>query len=155
MLLNSTKFDVLRGWPHGSAIDQCFAPKVSGGSPVSLPAGTVVAVQSDGTVDKASTPNVTTTDPVQVWVVFEGNDDFSAKFVGKVNCLQGELMLRLDPANFVAGTWTPGKPVSFNAGQFRLAAANDQIVGQVVEDDTATDGTVVITFNGLMTGVKH
>lgn len=147
MLLNN-KFDVLRGWPREGAIDETFAAKVTAGVPVQLAPGTVVEVQSDGSVDKATTPNMSSADGKATWVVVETNDDFSGKFLAKVVCLRKNAMLRLDPANLNAGTYTPGTKVTFNTGKWAVAAANDQIIGEVIKDDSAIDGTVVVYYDG-------
>ena len=148
MRLNSL-FDVLRGWPREGAIDDAFlihqtAPPAYD----ALPLGTVVAVQTDGTVAAATTPNRTTTNPVATWIVIEGNDDFSAQFVNKVVCLRSNAELKLDPANFNAGVYTPGVKVSFAAGKFQVAVATNQIIGEVLQDNPATDGTIVVMYAG-------
>lgn len=147
MILES-KFDVLRGWPREGAIDESFLAAAD------IASGTVVKVSTDGlTVTAATTPDMTSEDPVATWVVVEGTDDFSGTFVGKAVCLRANAMLRLDPANYNAGTWTPGAPVSFTAGKFKVAAAGDQIIGEVIKDDSAVDETVVIYYSGG-TGAK-
>lgn len=144
-MILASKFDVLRGWPREGAIDETFKAATA----VELVPGSVVEVQSDGlTVDKATTPNMTAANAKAPWVVVEGNDDFSGTFTGKVVCIRANAMLRLDPANLTAGTYTPGLGVSFNAGKFQVAVATNQIIGEVIKDDTAIDGTVVVYFHG-------
>jgi len=149
MALLNNKFDVLRGWPREGALDESFLAKVTAGVPVTLPPGTVVTQQSaDGSVDVASSPNVSIADALPVWVVVESNADFSGQFVGKVVCLRANAMFRLDPSNFAAGVYTPGTLVSFSAGQWKVAAANEQVIGEVIRNDTATDGTIVVYYDG-------
>lgn len=148
MALLNNLFDILRGWPREGAIDETFSAHVSAGTAVSLPPGTVVAVQSDGTVDKATTPDATAADAVETWVVVESNQDFSGSFLGKVVCLKENAMFRLDPANIAAGSYTPGTLLSFNAGQWKVAAAKDQVIGQVLVDNTAVDGTIRVMYTG-------
>jgi len=146
MILNS-KFDVLRGWPKAGAIDDTFPVRVVAGVPVTLAAGTVVTPQIDGSIDRATSP-AAATDPIPVWVVVEGNDDFSGRFLGKAVCVRSNVELRLDPANFVAGAYVPGSPLSFVNGQFVLATSGQQVIAEVLENDVATDGTLKIFYDG-------
>lgn len=148
MLLNS-KFDVLRGWPREGAIDESFSVHQSvPGTDDALPLGTVVAVQADGSAAAATTPNRSTTEYVATWVVVAGNDDYSSQFVRKVACLRGNAVLKLDPSNINAGTYTPGTKLTFSAGKWQPAVTNNQIIGEVLQDLTATDGTVVVYYSG-------
>lgn len=145
----TSKFDVLRGFPKEGAIDESFGiHQTTPGTDDSLPAGTVIQVGTDGKAVAATTPNRSTTNAVKTWVVIEGNDDFSSQFVSKVVCLRSNAMLRLDPANFNAGTYTPGVAVTFSAGKWAVAATNNQVIGSVVQDNTATDGTIVVMYDG-------
>lgn len=148
MSLLNNKFDVVRGWPQLGAIDDTFPVHVTGGTPDDLAPGSVVTQQSDGSMAVATTPNMTTTDAVATWIVVESNEDFSAKFLSKVVCIRGNAELRLDPANFAAGSYSPGTKVSFSAGQFKVAAVNDQIIGEVLSNDSAVDGTLRIFYTG-------
>lgn len=148
MRLNSL-FDVLRGWPREGAIDDSFKiHQTTPGTDDSLPLGTVVSVQSDGTVAAATTPDRSTTNAVATWVVVEGNDDFSGQFVHKVVCLRANAEFKLDPSNFNAGTYTPGTKLTFSAGKWQVAALHNQIIGEVLIDNTATDGTITVFYTG-------
>lgn len=148
MILNSL-FDVMRGWPREGAIDESFVIHQTS-PPVYdlLPSGTVVAVQTDGTVAAASTPNRSSANATATWVVVEGNDDFSAQFVNKAVCLRANAELKLDPSNFNAGSYTPGTKLTFSSGKWQPAATNNQIIGEVLQDNTATDGTIVVFYTG-------
>lgn len=152
MMLNKL-FDVLRGWPREGAIDETFPAHVTAGTPDALPAGTVVTIQSDGSMAAATTPNLSTTDPLPVWVVVEGNDDFSGTFLEKVVCLRMNAELKLDPANFSAGSYNPGTLLSFSGGKFEVAATNNQVIGEVISNNTA-DGTLTIFYNGGIAAKK-
>lgn len=148
MILNS-KFDVLRGWPREGAIDEHFlinqtVPLVDD----LLPMGTVFTVNATGKAVAASTPNRVTTNPVATWVVVAGNDDFSSQFVHKVVGLRANAEFKLDPANFNAGVYTPGVKLTFLAGKWQVAVAGNQIIGEVLQDNTATDGTIVVFYTG-------
>lgn len=153
MLLNS-KFDILRGYPNGGAIDETFPIHSSGGVFDSVVLGMVVKVGTDGAVVAASTPDRSTVEAVATWVVVEGNDDFSGLFLQKAVCLRSNAMFRLDPSNFNAGTYTPGVKLTFVAGKWQPAVTNNQIIGEVIEDSTATDGTIVVEYTGGETAAK-
>lgn len=148
MLLNS-KFDVLRGWPREGAIDETFGiNETVPGTPDSLPLGTVVSLTAAGKAAAATTPNRTTTNPVATWIVVAGNDDYSSQFVGKIVGLRSNAMFKLDPSNFNAGTYTPGTKLTFSAGKWQVAVATNQIIGEVLADNTATDGTITVMYTG-------
>jgi len=150
MLLNS-KFDVLRGWPKEGAIDESFGiHQTTPGTDDLLPRGMVVTIGSDGLAIAATTPDRSTVNAVSPWVVVEGNDDYSSQFVRKVVCLRSNAMLQLDPSNFNAGTYTPGVKLTFSAGKWQpvAGAAHNQIIGEVIRDNTATDGTIVVMYTG-------
>lgn len=148
MRLNS-KFDILRGYPKEGAIDESFGiHQTVPGTDDSLPSGTVIQVGTDGLAVAASTPNRTSANAVATWVVIEGNDDFSSQFVHKVVALRSNAMLRLDPANFNAGSYTVGAKLTFSAGKWQVAVATNQVIGEVIKDDTAVDGTIVVMYTG-------
>jgi hypothetical protein len=96
-------------------------------------------------VDKATTPNLSSADPKEPWLVVEGNDDFSGQFVGKVACAKLGTGIIFETDQYDSGTYTPGVPVSMNAGKIKVKGTNDQIIGFVLEDRTATKGTVVVS----------
>lgn len=150
MALLSKLFDVLRGWPKEGAIDETFAIKLSSGVPVSIPQGSVVQLQSaDGSVDLAVTP--TTVTPVMVAV--ESNDDFSSKFVKKAVCLRGNCVLKLDPANYVSGSYSPGTLLTYETatGKFTaVSGSHAHIIGEVWSVNSA-DSTMVVYFQPTFT----
>lgn len=154
MRLNG-KFDVLRGYPREGALDESFGIKQTvPGTDDLMPSGTVVFVDTTGVAALATTPNRSTTEGVATWVVIEGNDDFSAQFVKKVVALRSNAMFRLDPANFNAGVYTAGVKLTFSAGKWQVATTNNQIIGEVVRNDTALDGTIVVLYTGGDTAAK-
>ena len=153
MILNS-KFDVLRGWPKEGAIDHTFPIHVSGSTYDAIVMGMVVKENTDGTVSAATTVNRSTTEGVATWVVVAANDDFSGTFLEKAVCLRSNAMLRLDPANFNTGTYTPGVKLTFSSGKWQPATTNDQIIGEVIADNTATDGTIDVYYTGGDTAAK-
>ena len=102
--------------------------------------------QSDGTVASASTPS-SGADSIPVWVVIEGNDDFSGTFLEKVNCLRGDCVLQLDPANYSAGSYAPNTELTFSSGKFAAATTGQQIVAEVLSVN-ASNSTLEILFHG-------
>lgn len=148
MILNS-KFDVLRGWPREGAIDESFTiMQTTPGTDDALPLGMVCVINSTSKAVAATTPNRSTTNAAATWIVVEGNADFSSQFVHKVVMLRSNAMFKLDPANLEAGTYTPGAKLSFNAGKWKVAATNNQVIGEVLYDDTAIDGTITVFYTG-------
>ena len=146
-LLNS-KFDVLRGYPNGSALTWPFEIKKNGSTPVTLAAGNIVTQELSGAltvVDKATTPNVTSADPLDVWLVVEGNDDFSGQFVNKCAAVKIGSGVIWKTDDYASGTYTPGVAVSYASGQLKVKASTEQIIGYVLEDRTATEGCVVVS----------
>lgn len=147
MLLNS-KFDILHGFPKEGAIDKTFPIRLNAGVYDAIALGMVVFVNTTGAVQAATTPNRTTTNSVAVWVVIEGNSDYSGTFLQKAVCLRSNCVLRLDPANLNAGTYTPGVKLTFSAGKWQPAVATNQIIAEVIADNTAVDGTIDVYFTG-------
>jgi len=146
-LLNS-KFDIRRGYPNGSALAEPFSIKVVGGVAVSLPQGKVVTQELQGSktvVNAASSPDLSSADPIDAWLVVEGNDDFSGQYVGKLMAVKLGSGVIFETSGYAAGAYAPGTPVSFSAGDLKVKAANEQIIGYVLEDLTATKGTLVIS----------
>jgi hypothetical protein len=141
-------FDVLRGWPREGAIDETFPAHVTGGTVDTIVPGMVVTVGTDGAVIAADTPDRTAADGIPTWVVVEGTDDFSGEFLSKAVCLRSNAMFRLDPANFIAGTYAVGTPLSFDSGKWQEAAIKEQIIGEVIRDDRAIDDTIVVMYTG-------
>jgi|MudIll2142460700_1097286.scaffolds.fasta_scaffold00003_139 hypothetical protein len=147
-LLNNPTFDILRGYPNGSALAEPFPIKqTTPGVYESLPAGAIVTQElqnNQAVMSKATTPNVSIADPIQVWLVVEGNDDFSGQYTGMCMCVRLGTGFIWSTKTYTAGTYTPGVPVSFNAGVIKAKAVNEQIIGYVREDKTATEGKVVV-----------
>jgi hypothetical protein len=147
-LLNSTNFDPQRGYPNGSALAEPFKIKTTAGVPNTIAAGKIVTQElqnGETVVDLASTPDLSSADPIDAWLVVEGNDDYSGEYVGKcmaVKCMSGVIWATSD---FATGTYTPGTPVSFSSGQIKVKAANEQIIGHVLDDNSATTGVIRIS----------
>ncbi len=141
MLLNS-KFDILRGYPKEGAIDETFPIHVTSGTFDSVVLGMVVKLNTDGTVNAATTPDRSAVEAI------------SGAFLQKAVCLRANAVFRLDPSNFNAGSYTPTTRLTFSAGKWQPAVTNNQIIGEVLEDNTATDGTIVVYYSGGDTAAK-
>lgn len=145
------KFDVLRGWEPGgdASIDQSLPPVQSGGVPVTLTPGTIVALDSNGEVDVASSPadvSLGTADPDQIYIVLEGNSvDTSAQFMEKVVCLRGKLTVKTDKLDS-GQTFPVNGHVTYSSGLLQDKGATDTThdIGVVLENNVSTDGTIVV-----------
>jgi len=111
----------------------------SEGTPVAgtIPAGTILRMDVDGTAITATTADISTNvavnaqNKVMTFITIDGNKDFTGSFVQKLTVLNGGFTMLTD--QFDAGAYTPGKLVSFNGGKIKLADADgsDQIIGVV------------------------
>lgn len=150
MSILNDKFDVLRGWDiNGDAnVAPSLPPYVSGGTPVTLAPGNIVYLRSDGSVDVATTGDVTTeANILRVYIVVEGNTvDYSAAYVGKVVCLRGPMTVKTTKFNG-AGTFVVGSKVSFSAGLLTDYAATNQIAGYVLANNVSVDGTITVELD--------
>jgi len=146
--LNSPTFDIRRGYPNGSAMAEPFPIKqTTPGVYESLPAGSIVTqeLQNGQTVmSKATSPNLSSADPKQMWVVVEGNDDYSGQFTGMCMCVLLGTGFMWWSKNYAAGSYPAGTPVSVSAGQLKVKAVNEQIIAYVVHDKTATESAVEV-----------
>lgn len=86
--LNSA-FDVLRGWPNGSALSWDFTQK---SGVVDIVEGTVVAVEDDGAghavVDRHQSALLTGNNPDHPWLVVQGADQYDGEFTGRLTCVK-------------------------------------------------------------------
>lgn len=86
--LNSA-FDVLRGWPNGSALSWDFTQK---SGVADIVEGTVVAIEDDGAghavVDRHQSALLTGNNPDHPWLVVQGADQYDSEFTGKLTCVK-------------------------------------------------------------------
>lgn len=147
MALLTKKFDVLYGWPKEGAIDYSF--KVAGSA--TRASGDVVMLDTAGEIVVAATN--TTAKPV--FVVVEGNDDFSGSYVDKAVCLRSNCVVRVE--NYVTagapGTFDEGTLVTYenSTGKWAAAQTGEQVIGEVWKDERTANGTLVIYFHGGLT----
>ncbi len=145
------KFDVIKGWEPGgdASIDQSLPPKKTAGVPATLLPGTIVTMDTAGDIDVATTPaDVSAAEAaLQVYVVLEGNGvDTSTQFLEKVVCLRGKLTVKTDK---VAGgqTFPITGGVTYDTGLLRDHSGTEQKIGTVLENNIATDGTIVVELD--------
>jgi hypothetical protein len=151
-VLNS-KFDVLRGWPNGSAVAEDFV--VGGYATHAHKAGTWVnldaAIPTVATTDDAAGVSSRTQRP---YLIIEGRDDLASPEVGKVTCLMGGgYVVRLDGAVTdsqydESDAFVPGAPVHVSGSIIHLSAPG-------VLDGAAYDATDVATLNATSAVVGH
>jgi hypothetical protein len=147
-LSSSVLFDVVRGWPHGGAVDESF-PVATG---VTVKEGELVILDSTGAVTHAASvpTEADPAAPLKLYLVIQGNDQWDAQFVGKVVVLRGDVTIETE--KFVAGAYTPGELVTISvaAGSEGYIAqrtvANEQIVG-VVEAYDSTAGKLTVALS--------
>lgn len=141
-ILNSSKFDVLRGWKPGgdSNVDPAIAPATG----VTFSPGMFGHLHTDGTLVMPDAPGAGWQ---PLYLVINGNtaNEYDTNFVGKVQCLRGTLTIKTDiylPTSIVVGG-----PLTVNAsGQLIVGGANYR-VGFCLEDRTAIDGTIIAEIN--------
>ena len=143
-MANRPKFDVLRGWPKGGAVEGIFVP-----ASVALYEGDLVEILSTGKVEKAV---LAASDDKLVWCVIEGNaedDSYSGHYLNKVVAITGDY--EVITTKFVAGAYAPGLAVSVagdavpaDAGKFILDAALPTVGFVKAYDAVAGTLTVVM-----------
>jgi hypothetical protein len=111
----------------------------SSGTPTAgtIPAGSIVVMNSTGYAIPADNDAATTNAPVLMFITIDGDMDYDGSFVHKLTCIQGGIEI-LTPQYFVT-TYAPGamltcghagsSPVS--TGKFRAVGSGEQIYGVV------------------------
>jgi hypothetical protein len=162
MALLNSDFDILRGWPNGSAVAEDF--KVGGTTNRPHKAGTWVQLDSAKVAD-ATTEDILATDsgrgkhPV---LIIEGYEDFSAQAAKKVTCLVGGgavirfhngdyPMYRTKAGDDAAMTYAPGDQVCVVNGIIQpsyQASATAADIGEgavgALHADTYSAATVLV-----------
>ncbi len=148
MSVLASKFDVTRGYPHG-ALEEDFDVKKSGSTYESIPGGHLVVAEADASgvpvVSAGTTPNTSTADLAQVWLVVEGNDDFSGSYVKKVHCCKVGSGLTWETDQYAAGTYVVGTPLTFDSGKLKVKGTNDQLIGHVVQNEVTARGVLRVS----------
>lgn len=127
MAVLNSKFDVLRGWPNGSAVAEDFivggyaAHDHKAGTWVNLDAGILTVATTDDAAGVSSRTQ-------RPYLIIEGRDDLTSPEVGKVTCLMGGgYVVRLDgevtDAQYdESDVFVPGAPVHVSGSIIHLSA---------------------------------
>lgn len=89
MVALNSKFDILRGWPNASAVQEDFV--IGGTTNHAHKQGTWVvldASKKDGSM-VTSDELPTSSAVVRPYLIIEGRDDYSSRFANRVTCLLG------------------------------------------------------------------
>lgn len=158
MVALNSKFDILRGWPNSSAVQEDFVIGSADhphymGQWVSLDAS-----NQDGSMRTAEDLGDTTSDAAaKCFLIIEGKDDYSSRFANRVTCLLGGgYVVRLpqkgvtadgtsyDILAAAASNFAPGEEVRVSSGVVTALDANQAdvdirrqaVVGTVLAVDT-------------------
>lgn len=159
-LTSSVKFDVLRGWPDGSAIADALPVKsgdvVKEGQLVELfnyNSGTLQVKKAATAVPLLGTDSVAPGIQVHLRMVIQGNDQFDGSFTKKAVVLRGAFTVKTE--KFIAGSYSPGDLLTWSVAANTegyltkatgVAATQTQIVG-VVEEYDSVNGTIIAALN--------
>lgn len=156
MVALNSKFDILRGWPNSSAVQEDF---VIGSAVHSHYMGQWVSLDvqnKDGSMHTAVALADTTSDSAaaKCYMIIEGKDDYSSRFANRVTCLLGGgYVVRLpqkgvtadgteyDILAAAASTFAPMQEVKVAGGVVTALAGNEvnprqSVVGQVLAVDS-------------------
>lgn len=148
----SCKFDILRGWPFGGAIEESFQVKTGD----TLKEGQLA--EFDGTTGKlklmATSSDTTLNNQAELGInravlVIQGNDQYDAKFVGKVVTLRGPVTIKTEKYTGAvnAGDYLTWDTSSNYEGYLKTAVVADSIVvGRCLESDSV-NGYIVAALN--------
>lgn len=141
-----SKFDVIKGWPYGSALHYPFKEKdgVSPGAP--LEEGDIVAVEDEtgiAVVDRYTSALPASGNPDHPWLVIQGTDQYDGDFTDKVICLKLRTGLIFKVATSAA--FNEEDKVYANAGAITPTDPNPTSVpiGKVIEVNPI-DGYVIV-----------
>lgn len=160
MVALNSKFDILRGWPNSSAVQEDF---VIGSADHPHYMGQWVSLDSankDGSMQTAvNLANTTSDAAAKCFMIIEGKDDYSSRFANRVTCLLGGgYVVRLPQKGVTAdgteynilaaaaSTFEPGQEVRVSAG---VVTALDGAEADVDVRRQAVVGTVLaVDSNG-------
>ena len=127
MAVLDSQFEILRGWPDGSAVAEDFA--IGGKSTNPHTAGKWVALDAASPASmKTADSNPSSSASVKCFLIIEGDEESSSKMSGTVTCmLGGGYVVRLhnrsademfDTEHGGGANWayTPGMPVKITSG---------------------------------------
>jgi hypothetical protein len=151
MVALNSKFDILRGWPNSSAVQEDFV--IGGTATHAHKQGMWVILNTsnkDGSMVTAdSLP--TSTVAIRPSIIIEGRDDYSSRFANRVTCLLGGGYVVRIPQKGVdaegglynclaaaASTYAPGQLLEVTNGVLSAIDANEEVnaVGRVLAVDS-------------------
>jgi len=143
----SSIFDILRGWPDGSALDWEFVQDSGAGSDIEE--GTVVSVvaaSSPTSVDRHTSALIgPSTDQIDhPWLVIRGKESSESEFTGKLTCLKLRTGIKFKVPTLDL-TMEPGDLLWADTGVLTKTDPGSNIphVGKVVQSDQI-DGWIVV-----------
>lgn len=166
MVALNSKFDILRGWPNSSAVQEDFVIG-SADHPHYMGQWVSLDVQNkDGSMRTAVDLNNTVSDSAaaKCYLIIEGKDDFSSRFANRVTCLLGGgYIVRLPQKGVTAdgteynilaaaaSTFAPMEEVKVATGVVTALAGNEanarqSVVGQVLAVDTNANTLDLLVF---------
>lgn len=166
MVALNSKFDILRGWPNSSAVQEDFVIG-SDNHPHYMGQWVSLDVQNkDGSMRTAVALAATVSDSVDAkcYMIIEGKDDFSSRFANRVTCLLGggyvvrlpEKGVTADGTEYnilaaAASTFAPMQEVKVAAGVVTAldgneANARQSVVGQVLAVDSNANTLDLLVF---------
>ena len=141
-ILNSSKFNVLRGWTPGG--DAGLDPALPPGTGLTFTPGSFGRVHTDGPLIFPAAPS-TAQQPLMLVVNGNTTNEYDTNFVGKVQCLVGKFIIKTDV--HTGGGFTRGAQLTVNAAGQLLVDAVNLRVGYVLEDNTSVDGTITAVID--------
>jgi hypothetical protein len=132
----SSVFDVIRGWPYGSALSWGFKQKDA--VTPDIEEGTVVAVEDESgvaVVDRHTSADDASGNLDNPWIVMRGRDEEDAVFSGKLTCIKLRTGVMFRVATSEAPL--PGNSVYANAGVVTIVDPGGSPLGVVVEYNEA------------------
>lgn len=143
MAILNSKFDILRGWPDGSAIAEDFTIVEKSGEDNVFRSGHFVELGAEGAYTARSAYDTLKSDGRALGLVIEGQEDYSSRMSKTVTCLiAGGYVVRLhleaDQAGFQGA-------VEGGVNQFRTISS---IAGHA--NTALAAGVQVVVHNGLV-----
>ena len=149
MVALTNKFDILRGWPNGSAVQEDFViPSTAnlGTHPFKQGQWVSLVDNNAGVMSCESTLNNVNSSAIQsCYLIIEGRDDYSAQFANRVTCLLGGGYIVRLPQTGVDSTGASYNILASAASTFAVGQRVKVVQGLLTKVDDAdinTDATV-------------
>jgi hypothetical protein len=131
-------YQVVKGWPSDGAIDEM----IEAASGVTLTAGTIAAIDSDGngTVGNYSSDG-SDADEAAAFII--DKDEVTDKFT----VLMSPCLLEVDSDHYAADTYAVNDVLTAASGVFAKPSGSERVVGKVISINSTT-GTMRILWSG-------